>query len=148
VKELLTDKPGQEPVLFNFLSRVSRVPWSTDLRVLGVLRGLRPVAVVGYNGWVGDGVFMHVALEDEYSMTRNLLREAFVYPFITCGKSTVYTSTPITNEEAIRVSLKLGFKEIAKTPDFALFQMTFEECRWINGRRQFSSSSTGLRSSS
>jgi hypothetical protein len=142
---IYTDKPGQHPVLYQFLFEHTNIPWSTDLRVIGTMRdGLAPTAVVGYNCWVGDGVFMHVAFENAHALTRELLREAFVYPFITCGKRVIYGLTPITNEVAIRFNRKIGLKEVYRTPDFVLFSMTRDECRWLNGRQERSSSGTRL----
>jgi L-amino acid N-acyltransferase YncA len=136
---IYTDKPGDHPYLYSFLAEKTSLPWSTDLRVIGTMRGLAPSAAVGYNGWVGNGVFMHVAFESAHALTRDLLREAFVYPFITLKKEVVYGMTPITNEEAIRFNKKLGFREVYRTSDFVLFVMTLEECRWLNGRQKFSS---------
>jgi hypothetical protein len=105
------------------------------------MRGLAPSAVVGYNCWVEDGVFMHVAFDSAHALTRELLREAFIYPFIKCDKRVVYGMTPITNERAIRFNKKLGFKEVFRTQSFVLFQMKREECRWINGEKLSSSGS-------
>lgn len=139
---IYTDRPGAPQTLYSFLAEKTNLPWSTDLRVMGTMQGLAPTAVVGYNCWVGDGVFMHVAFEGKHALTKDLLREAFVYPFDTCGLRVVYGMTPITNEEAIAFNKKLGFTEVYRTKNFVLFEMTRENCRWLHGRQKFSSSST------
>lgn len=139
---IYTDRPGDHAYLYEFLAERTGLPWSTDLRVLGTMQGLAPGAVVGYNCWVGDSCFMHVAFRDKHSLTKDLLREAFAYPFITCKLRVIYGLTPITNEEAIAFNKKVGFRELYRTSNFVLFEMTREDCRWLNGRQERSSSST------
>lgn len=139
---IVTDYPGVDQILFKFLAEQTGLPWSTDLRVIGVMQGLAVRCAVGYNCWLGDGVFMHVAFRTPNSLTRELLREAFVYPFITCDKRVVYGMTPITNEAAIKFNKKLGFVEVNRTSDFVLFEMKREDCRWVNGKEKQSASGT------
>lgn len=102
------------------------------------------IAAVGYNMWVGDSCFMHVAFDSPKSLTRDLLCEAFKYPFQYVN--TVYGMTPITFQPALRFNKKLGFKEIFRTEQFVLQIMRKEECRWLRGfnrgKKQQLSSST------
>lgn len=130
MSEIFTDKPGDHAFLYEFLAAKTGLPWSTDLRVIGTMRGVAPTAVVGYNAWVGKGVFMHVAFENPHALSRDLLREAFIYPFITCRMQVVYAMTLITNEEAIRLIAKLGFREKYRDENFVMFKMTFDE--WVD----------------
>lgn len=127
---IYTDKPGDHAYLYEFLAAKTGLPWSTDLRVIGTMQGLAPNAVVGYNAWVGNGVFMHVAFESPHALSRDLLREAFIYPFITCQRKVVYAMTLITNEEAIRIMTKLGFREWQRDDNVVMFKMTFDE--WVD----------------
>lgn len=137
---IYTDRPGDHPLLFEFLAKKTALPWSTDLRVIGTLKmtaqGVAPGAAVGYNWWVDEGVFMHVAFYDAHSLTKELLSEAFIYPFIKCDRRVVYVMAPITNEAVIRFSKRVGFEEILRSSTFVLLQMKRGDCRWINGKKR------------
>ena len=74
---------------------------------------------------------MHVAFDSAHSMTRNLIKAAFKYPFKDCGKAAVYALPYRDNEEALRFILRMGFKEIARTVDCVMYEMKAENCRWI-----------------
>lgn len=76
---------------------------------------------------------MHVAFDHAHSVTRQLWRVAFTYPFIDCGKEAVYGLTPKHNIEALAMNEKLGFKRIAETVDCIMFEMKASECRWLKG---------------
>ncbi len=76
---------------------------------------------------------MHVAFEAEHSLTRQLWRAAFTYPFIDCGKEAVYGLTPKHNLEALKMNDRLGFKRIAETVDCIMFEMKAEDCRYLKG---------------
>lgn len=119
-------------ILFRWMRERINIPYSEDLRILGQQNNdLVIVGAVAYTDWLENSVFMHVCV-DRCAGSRDLLREAFIYPFVTCGKSRVYGMTPITAERALALSKKLGFSEVARTPDFVLQSMTREGCRWIN----------------
>jgi hypothetical protein len=119
-------------LLFQWMHDRINIPWSEDLRIIGLQnKDLSITGAVAYTDWLEDSVFMHVCV-DETAGVRSLLREAFMYPFVTCGKKRVYGMTPITAERALAVSKKLGFEEVTRTPDFVLQMMTREGCRWIN----------------
>lgn len=129
---LVTDQPGQPPVIWRWMHAQNKLPWSSDLRVIGLLREDNTVAAgVGFNGWQDRSVWMHVAFDTPHSMTRDLLRAAFEYPFVCCGKDAVYAQIDKDNVECLRLVRKLGYREIGKTVDCVLFEMTSDECRWI-----------------
>lgn len=118
--------------LANYMHQKIRLPFASDTRYIGAVHkeDLSPVAVVAYNMWLEDSVFMHVAVERRHHF-RVLIREAFTYAFVTCNKSRVYGLTPITSEKALDLSKRLGFKAISWTPDFVLQVMEKTDCRWI-----------------
>lgn len=125
------------------MSGQNRLPWSTDLRTIGLIRNDGTIAAaVGYNGWTEKSCFMHVAFDTAHSMTRALLRAAFRYPFINCSKEAVYALIRQDNEEALRLVRKLGYREIVRTVDDVMFEMKPGECRWLkeqeNGQRVIS----------
>lgn len=119
-------------VLYRHIYSEIFLPFSTDLVLIGLQRqDLSIAGVVAYNTWLEDSCFMHVAF-GSHAVSRQMLSEAFRYPFVTCGKSRVYGLTPITSERALRFSQRLGFRPVVDNEDFRLQVMTREECRWIN----------------
>jgi hypothetical protein len=132
---VVTDKPGEPPVLWDWMHKLNQVPWSSDLRTIGLMREDGSIAAaVGFNGWQTDSCFMHVAFDSAHSMTRDLLRAAFHYPFVACGKGAVYALIGKENEECLRLVRKLGYREIQQTIDCVMFEMLSDECRWIKER--------------
>ncbi len=130
--QIVTDTPGEPPVLWQWMNKKTRLPWSSDLRMIGLMREDGTIAAaVGYNSWTENGCWMHVAFDTPHSLTRKLLRAAFEYPFVTCGKSAVYGLTPKSNEEALAFNDKIGWRQIVETVDCLMFEMTAQECRWI-----------------
>lgn len=144
---LTTDKPGERPVIWEWMHRKTNLPWSSDLRSIAAMRDDGTIgAAVAYNAWTEKGCWMHVAFDTPHSLTRELWRAAFEYPLITCGKEAVYGLTPKHLEDAVRMNRKLGFRQIAETVDCVMFEMRHDECRWIkekeHGREIVSTSST------
>lgn len=116
--------------LFEYIHREINLPWSSDFKCIAAQRDDLSIAgVVAYTTWLEDSVFMHVAAA---SVTKNILREAFRYPFVQCDKKRVYGLTPITSHKALVFSKRLGFRPVVETADFLLQVMTREECRWLN----------------
>ena len=127
---LIGEKVGGQ--LARYMYRKMLLPMSSDIRYIGAINeDLQILAVVAYNLWLDDSVFMHVAVEQPRYF-RFLIREAFTYAFVTCKKSRVYGLTPITSVEALRLSKRLGFRKVHTTPDFVLQVMDKAECRWID----------------
>ncbi len=87
---------------------------------------------------------MHVAFDSPHSLTKELLREAFMYAFDRC--SVVYGLTPIEKSDALRFNKKIGFVEVYRSEFFVLQEMRREKCRWIrdkdHGRNVSSSTAT------
>jgi hypothetical protein len=142
---LVTDQPDKHPVIWEWMNRKTRLPWSTDLRMIGTMREDGTInAAVGFNAWTMSTCWMHVAFDSPHAMSRTLIRAAFEYPFIRCGMEAVYGLTPKGNDEALRMNEKLGFRKIAETVDCVMFEMTADECRWIkekeHGRQGISTS--------
>lgn len=144
---LTTDLPGQPPVIWQWMNTKTKLPWSSDLRMIGLVRSDGTIAAaVGYNSWTENACWMHVAFDSPHSMTRQLLRAAWEYPFIKCGKSAVYGLTPKGNDEALAFNERMGWRQIAETVDCLMFEMLHNECRWIkekdHGREIVTTTST------
>lgn len=144
--QLVTDQAEEPPVIWQWMNKRTRLPWSSDLRCIAGMRDDGTIAcAVGYNAWTEQSCWMHVAFDSEHSLTRKLWRAAFEYPFIQCGKTAVYGLTPKHITEALKMNEKLGFRRIAETVDCVMFEMKVDECRWIkenaHGRQRISTSS-------
>jgi hypothetical protein len=97
---------------------------------------------------------MHVAIDDPKVISRTFVKAIFEFPFLQCKLSQVFAHVSADNKAALELDLKVGFKEVMRFEDAAdggydlvLLRMRHNECRWINGKRQFSSA-PGLRGSS
>lgn len=129
---IVTDKQGEAPILWQWMNSQTRLPWSSDLRTIGLLRDNGTVAAtVAFNAWTYQACWMHVAFDNPHCLSRKLLKAAFDYPFNVVGVRAVYGLTPKDNEEAIRLNKKVGFKQIAETVDCIMFELRREDCRWI-----------------
>lgn len=141
--KLVTDKPGEPPVVWDWMQKHNELPWSSDLRTIGLMRNDGSIAAaVGFNGWQTDSCFMHVAFASSHSMTRDLLRAAFHYPFVMCGKGAVYALIGKENEECLRLVRKLGYREAYQTIDCVMFEMLRGECRWLKEKEHGKTVST------
>ena len=132
---LVTDKQGERPVIWEWMHKRNKLPWSSDLRMMAAMREDGSIAsAVGYNSWSEQGCFMHVAFESAHGFTRGLWRAAFAYPFIECGRAAVYCLINQSNDQALSLVRKLDYREILQTVDSVMFEMKYDECRWIKER--------------
>ncbi len=132
--KLVTDKPGERPIVWEWMHRRTRLPWSSDLRCIASMRDDGSIAcAVGYNAWTMSSCWMHVAFDNEHSLTRELWRVAFRYPLVDCGMEAVYGLTPKALPEALAMNERLGFRRIAETVDSVMYEMRADECRWLKG---------------
>lgn len=143
---LVTDQPGQPPVVWEWLHKRTKLPWSSDLRCIGTMRDDGTIsAAVAYNAWTFSSCWMHVAFDSPHAMSRKIIRSAFNYPFIQCGMEAVYALIQSGNDECLSMCDKLGFRRIAKTVDGVMFEMIADECRWLKeseyGRQRLSTES-------
>jgi RimJ/RimL family protein N-acetyltransferase len=129
---LVTDQPGERPLVWEWMHRRNSVPWSSDLRTIGLMRSDGSIAAaIGFNAWQTQSCFMHVAFDSPHCLTRSLLRAAFEYPLVKSGKDAVYALVDKHNEACLNLVRKLGYRETSQTVDAVLFEMLRDECRWI-----------------
>lgn len=132
--KLTTDLPGERPVIWEWMNKRTGLPMSQDLRTIAVMRDDGTIAsAVAYNCWTEQACWMHMAFDNEHSLTRSMLRAAFEYPFIECGRAAVYGLTPKHLIDAVAINRKFGFRQIAETIDCVMFEMRHDECRWLKG---------------
>tara|TARA_R110000868_G_scaffold197709_1_gene443950 strand:- start:264 stop:683 length:420 start_codon:yes stop_codon:yes gene_type:complete len=98
------------------------------------------MGVVGYDGFNGASVMMHMAGTPHW-IDKTLLHATFDYPFNVMGCNVVLAAVPSGNEVSLDMTKRLGFKTLAVVegahPDGALhlLAMTREECKWLAPRR-------------
>jgi hypothetical protein len=130
--KLVTDKPGDAPIIWEWMSKQTQIPWSTDLRTIAAIRDDGEIAAaVAFGSWTADSCFIHVAFDTPHSLTKDLLKATFEYPFKSIGVKAIYGLTPKDLDKAIRFNKKIGFKQIAETVDCVLLEMRREDCRYI-----------------
>ena len=133
-------------LVHSFFHRALGLHWSHDFR--GVLyipdqyAGCIPdpmhVAVaVGYNAFIGRTCCLHSVITRPELVTRRMVEDTFVFPFVQCHCEAVLALVDSKNEPAMRFDTKLGFKQIATIPnggpegDLNVLQMLRSECRWL-----------------
>lgn len=121
-------------------ARIPHVPsWGEWCEAIGLERDGELVAVVVYNLFSGADIAMHIAaVPGRRWMTRDFLRVAFRYPFVQLGCRRVTGYVPMTNQDALRFDLHLGFKvegcmreALENGEDVAVLGMLKRECRWF-----------------
>lgn len=136
--DFLTDSPKM--VLYDWLNQRVGLAWSTDFTAIGRVKDGEIIGVVGYNNFTGTACQMHMAGEGGRWMNRHFLDQAFWYPFVALKLAMVFGVVPSGNQTALKIDLKLGFKQLmyipGAHPDGGLhyLQMTRADCRWIRGK--------------
>jgi len=130
---------ANQDVLATWLcSRIGLVP-SQNIKCIGNVVDGQIIGVVGFDGYNGASVMMHVAGEGNWC-TRSMLFATFDYPFKRLHCRVVIGLVPSGNKEAIKFNERIGFKlenELhGAHPDGSLLLMTMrpEECRWMEAR--------------
>ena len=130
--KLVTDKPGEHPVIWEWMARQTQIPWSTDLRTIASIRDDGSIsAAVAFGSWTPESCFMHVAFDNPHSLSKSLLKAALEYPFKSIGVKAIYGLTPKDFDKAIRFNKKVGFKQIAETVDCVLLELRREDCKYF-----------------
>lgn len=95
------------------------------------------MGVVAYNGFIGNVCFMHTAGDGNW-VSRQLIYEAFHYPFVQAGVKYVFAAVAGNNHKALRFDRKMGFEEHSVFEDgwcdgvpLYILKMSRENCRWI-----------------
>jgi len=122
--------------------KIGYVP-SPHFRCLGSIdrTGTQLRGVVGYDGFNGASVVMHMAGEPGW-IDKAMLFAAFDYPFNVMKCNQVLAMVPSGNTAALEINRRLGFETVAELqgahPDGALFvmRMTRDNCRWLASPRK------------
>jgi RimJ/RimL family protein N-acetyltransferase len=112
--DFLTDEPVM--VLHEWLRVRIGLPWSTDFRALARVVDGEIVGCVGFEGFNGRSVRLHMAGARSGWITREFIQRAFRYPFVTLDLPMVFGVVPSGNTTALEIDRRLGFKELLYIP--------------------------------
>jgi hypothetical protein len=129
---ILTDRTGDYPYLWEWLSTRTGLPWATDMRTLGLARADGTVvAVVAASTFLnGRQCFIHVAADAP--LTRRFLRAIFKYLFVDSKIRSVLSLSGAEDKYVHEFAERLGFKLRARLHDTVLYEMTPDHCKWIS----------------
>lgn len=111
--------------------------WVPEEHQLSVAKMEHIAVAVGYNGFVGRTCCMHAVIQRPEYVSPRMVREVFRYPFEVANCEAVLALVDSTNEAAMSLDTRLGFKVIATIPnggldgDLNVMQMLRSECRWL-----------------
>jgi hypothetical protein len=92
---------------------------------------------VAYNSFIGRTCCMHTVIQRPDLVTARMVRDAFAYPFEVCNCEAVLGLVDSTNDAALSLDRRLGFKDLATVPnggpdgDLIVLRMLRSECRWL-----------------
>jgi RimJ/RimL family protein N-acetyltransferase len=98
--------------------------------------------MVGFDGWFGNTVSLHIALENPAAL-RSLLRDAFRIAFDVAQRGVALCCVVATNRKSLRLVQHLGFRFAysirdgwAPGVDMVWFEMRRAECRYLRPMRK------------
>lgn len=110
-------------------------PYARALKAVdesGAIRGM-----VAFDNWTENAAQIHMAAENP-AVWRHLLPAAADFAFEHVGKGVVFGLTPASNEKALKLSRRAGFRQRyriadgwAKGEDMVISEMRKEDCRWL-----------------
>ena len=124
----------RQDILASWLCKKIGLTPTQHIKCIGQIdaEGQRIIAVVGFDGYNGSSVMMHVAGErDANWCTKSLLFATFDYPFNKLNCKVVLGLVPSGNREAIRFNTRIGFhvENVLKDahPDGSLILMSLRK---------------------
>lgn len=134
MRQILASTPDE---LAKLCVEVELVP-TTNLRGITLLVDGEPVIIVGYDGWTSGSVVMHQWIKSPRYVGRDIIREAFRYPFETGGLNAVLATVRSDNQKALDLDRRLGFQTAAIIPggygtavDLHILHLPRDQCRWL-----------------
>ena len=125
--------------LCRWLCETSGTAYNDKMVAIGSVSGDKILGVVGFDGYNGKSIHMHVA-GDPHWMTKSILRAVFDYAFNVCKAEVIIAITG--EKKAIRLAGRVGFKSDmvldGAHPDGPLwfFTMRRRECLFLDWKRQ------------
>lgn len=111
---------------------------TSDFNALGRFNAERKlIGVVGYNGFNAKVCSMHSAGDGNW-VSREFLRDAFHYPFVTCDVNVIVGTVAGNNARALKFNKHLGFEVLFRLKDgwesgidMVVMGMSKQSCRWL-----------------
>jgi RimJ/RimL family protein N-acetyltransferase len=136
--------PEDKAVALRFLNDHGvNVAMTNDFNAFGRIDSARNImGVVAYNSFNCMTCAMHVAGDGNW-ISRELIREAFGYPFKTCELNHIVVTASAKNHRSNRLIQRMGFEFLAKLPqgwseteDMLIYSMDKAGCRWLAQENQ------------
>jgi hypothetical protein len=93
--------------------------------------------MVGFDGWAGNTVCLHIALENPAAL-RSLIYWGFRAAFVIAGRGVAMCQVLDRNTKSLRLVERLGFRRVHEIRNgyqpgvsFVWFEMQRDECRWL-----------------
>lgn len=110
-----------------------------NLKGITLLSDGEPVIVVGYDCWTSGSVAMHQWIKHPRFLGRDILHEAFRYPFGIGKLQQVIAVVRSDNTKALELDHRLGFKIAAIIPDaygpgvdMHIMNLSRHQCKWYS----------------
>ena len=93
-----------------------------------------------YTNYQGFSIGCHIAGFTPAWISKDLVWCFFHYGFMQLGVTNIFGQTPSTNERALALNKKLGFKEVVRIPgvfadgDLVVQRMQAQDCKWLKIR--------------
>ena len=116
-----------------------RVPPSKDFRAFATVSATGDLlGAVALNNWWGRVCTAHIASVGGHWGNRELIWRTFDFVFRYADRRAIIAPVQASNERALKVNKKLGFKEASRVPDgwadgddLIFMQLLREDCRWL-----------------
>lgn len=124
-------------VLWEFLNRHTKLPWSQDFCAVGRVVNGELVAVIGFNSLTGTSCHGHGARVREHKFTDEFIKRAFELAFKHLNLKMIFALVPSGHERALECIKRLGFHELMFIPDahpsggLHYMQILRDGCRWL-----------------
>lgn len=118
-------------------SNLLNLPLPNDAICLGQVIDGELRACVVYCNFQGKSCQAHICSTGKHWMSKEYLWAMFDYPFEKLGLKVILAVIAGSNEKSLKLSRKLGFKDVAKIPDahddgdLVILTMRPDECRWL-----------------
>jgi hypothetical protein len=96
------------------------------------------IACALYDHWTYNSVNVHIWSKSPQVLYPLYISEIFRYPFEVCSRGILLAVTPADNENSLKFSKALGFREVYRVKDgwkegvdLVVKEMRREECQWL-----------------
>lgn len=119
---------------------IDRVPMKRVQDTCGIVatENEKIVGAVIFDNFLNSSVQATIIIENPMAVRRGLIDEAFKRVFVDCDKKLIYVLVAENNVKSLKLSDRLGFKEVMRIPDgysdgidFIVKELRREDCAHI-----------------